>query len=113
MRKLLSLVSLFLLLSLLLCSCSTEYPKEGVYYCDELEFEMDFSLITKGSRQSCRLYTDNGSAFYYYYCEIDEERIILFDSNDNAYISGKYSFANDIFTIVEDGGEIELVFKKK
>ncbi len=113
MKRLVLIVVTLLVFCSLLVSCGAGYPAEGEYYCDENDMEIDFSLIAQGVRKAGRMYTDEGKAFYSYYVDIEGERITISDSTNAAYISGVFNFANDVFTVIEDGGDIELVFKKK
>ena len=114
MRRVVALTVTLSILALLLISCGgANLPKEGVFYCEEVNMSIDFSKFNEGIVESVKKYNDDGLSFYFYRCEVDGDKITISSKTQVPFISGEFSYSNDEFVITEDGGDLVLKFLRK
>lgn len=95
------------------CTISQPMPKEGVWYCDELMIELDFSDHSKnGDPYFAKLYKPDGSN-QDIMCHYLGSSISI-DSMDweKNYLAGYFSFRNGVFSITTVEDEQTYVFER-
>lgn len=113
MRKYCGLVMIFcLILTLGACSIQSKYPEEGLWYCEELSMEIDFSLL-KTDPKCVKWYAEDGS-YTLCKCYIDFGDGIFIKSLDEEtmYIRGSFRLRKDKFTVITDDTS-RYIFQEK
>ena len=107
-------VVMLTLLCLCVCSVPAEKPTDGIWYCEELKISIDFGVYQSQKTQQCaELHNDDGSTTGIL-CRSDYGNGISIVSVDQktSYLTGKFSYRNDAFTITENSSKKEYVFVK-
>ncbi len=114
MKRVLGLIIALVILVFALISCGGKtLPDEGIFYCEEINMSIDFSMVSKGIEESAKKYSPDGESFSYYKCNIDGNRITISSKNGAPYVSGEFRYNKDEFWVIEDGGNLELKFLLK
>jgi len=93
------------------CSLQLQYPEEGVWYCEGIDVEINFSMLNTdpkcvkryaedGSCEVCKCYIDHGNGIF-----------ILSQDEETMYIKGRFLLENEKFIItLED--ETHYIFRR-
>lgn len=99
-----------------LCACSVSFPgktpTEGVWYCEELRIEIDFSVHYEQNIPNCaKLYHEDGS-YTNILCHFDYGRGIFLMSEDQQirYFSGSFRYRDDRFLVTSYSDEKVYTF---
>lgn len=107
-------ISLFLSVCILLgclSACTNpflqELPTDGVWYCEELKFSIDFALYQTVGSHCAKLYDESGG-YEEILCYVDYGTGIFFCSEDCAdvdILAGDYTFIANVLVVTsrEDG----------
>ena len=93
------------------CSLQLKYPEEGIWYCEEMDMEIDCFMINTdpkcvkrytedGSYEVCKCYIDYGGGIF-----------ILSQDEETMYIKGRFCLEKERFVItLED--ETRYIFSR-
>ena len=65
MKRIFALTLTLVILALALVSCGKPIPKDGIFYCEEVDMSIDFSKFSQGIEESVKKYNDDGLSFYF------------------------------------------------
>ena len=111
----LATLSLLVGLCLALCACSIPQPKpkEGIWYCDELKLEINFSLYSERSQYFVKRYHSDGT-----YEDVESffdfgNRITIGTAYDpeNRLIF-KFLYRNGVFSVTTIDGKHTYIFER-
>lgn len=119
MRKKVFAFILCLLLGIELSACSIPQakPKEGIWYCEELMIEIDFSVYSKGEGVNppyfAKRYSADGTC-QDVLCHIDYGSGIWICSLDykEDYLGGNFSYRNGVFSVTTREDKYTYVFER-
>lgn len=110
---------LLIAISVGLCACSFPQPKpeEGIWYCEELMIEIDFSVFSENEGVNPPYFAKKYSADGTYQdveCLFDYGDNILIYSLDYSeeYLNGEFVYRQDTFTVITRFGNYTYIFER-
>lgn len=109
---------LLIAISVGMCSCrhTQPIPEEGVWYCEELLIEINFSLLQqqKNTQFCTKRYNPDGTYHYLDLLLMDYEGHIWIRSLDYSeeYLLGKFVYRQDTFTVTTIDGDHTYIFER-
>lgn len=110
-------VLLFVYIMVVLCSCNDnlEYPTNGLWYCEELNMEIDFYIFDDFNKYCIKQYKEDGS-YDIYRCGIDYGntlRVSSIDDPSTPYLQGSMKYSNVFsgpFQLVTSEGNKKTIY---
>lgn len=108
-------VAILLVISIALSACSIPHPipEEGIWYCEDLGIEIDFSYLNEKMSQNCAKKYNSDGTYQSALCRIDYGCGINigYDDWQEYYLVGRFSYRNGTFfvTSYEDNVTYEFV----
>ena len=108
MKKYCSVLLLFVMFICCSCSIQSEYPHEGIYYCDQLKMTIDFSKL--GYENGVEVVLDDGNIAFFV-CQIGygSEVLIIDSEKADFYLMGHFKYKDDIFYIKTEDETYQLL----
>lgn len=108
---------LFWVLGLSACSFPQPKPQEGVWYCEELMIEIDFSVLNENKSVNppyfAKKYNADGT-YLEIRCLFDYGSGIRLCSTDweEDYLYAEFSYRNDVFTVTTREDKHSYIFER-
>ena len=97
-------------------ACQPEkVPEKGVYYCEELQIEIDFNIMNMNNTPVCaKIYSDTGEWFWAR-CMIDYGNGIWICSLDQetSYLTGSFKCKKSSFLVTRYSDGTLFIFEKR
>lgn len=97
---------LFVITMLSACSIPAAKPEEGIWYCEELQIEIDFNHVME-NQWSAKKYDSSGK-YKTVRCLFDYGTLIRIDAANEpeaeCYLEGNFLYKNGVFSVTTNEG---------
>lgn len=105
-RVILFLIVVCIVMGVTACSFPAAKPSEGLWYCEELQIEIDFNHVME-NQWSAKKYDSSGK-YKTVRCLFDYGTLIRIDAANEpeaeCYLEGNFLYKNDIFSVTTNEG---------
>lgn len=107
-------IMMIICIGLSACSIPQPTPEEGIWYCEELMIEIDFSYLNENLSPDCAKRYNADGTYQDVLCHIDygSSITICSENQEEDFLIGRFSYKNDIFLVTTIEDKTTYVFER-